>query len=145
MQHKCVKNRKRSKRRAIACPVHGCYLDSASPKKYLFADRPGQLQARGMSRKTASMLIAERTTVSLTQEWLEAFWCRECEQTQWYHVRKFEPTGKGVKESCRYEVRLAPQELWKQVSGVIHPEGNPSVGEFTLRHARQNTYRRVWE
>ena len=35
-----------------------------------------------------------------------------------------------------YEIALAPTELWQQVSGVIHPQGNPSVGEFTRSQSR---------
>jgi hypothetical protein len=99
----------------------------------LFADQPGQLQQRGLSRKHALMLIADRTTVGLQGEWLEAFWCHECQDTTWYYVLKTRDNGK-VKSS--YRVRPAPQELWQQVHGVIQAGGNPSVGEFTRRQSR---------
>ncbi len=128
MQRRCDRNRKRSKRRAIYCPIHGCYIDSVSQKYQLFADQPGQLQQRGMSRRNALMLVATKTTVSIEGEWLEAFWCEECQQKTWYHVCK--------SEGRTYELSLAPQELWQQVTGVIDPQGNPSVGEFTRRHSR---------
>ncbi|MBE9049458.1 hypothetical protein IQ243_03380 [Nostocales cyanobacterium LEGE 11386] len=128
MQRRCDRNRKRSKKRAIYCPVHGCYLDSVSQKYQLFADQPGQLQQRGMSRRNALMLVANQTAVPIEGEWLEAFWCEQCQQTKWYHVRK-------VNERT-YEVALAPQELWQQVTGVVDPKGNPTVGEFTRRHSR---------
>ncbi|MBE9179508.1 hypothetical protein IQ268_13140 [Oculatella sp. LEGE 06141] len=128
MQRRCDRNRKRSKRRAIFCPAHNCYLDSVSQKYPLFADRPGQLQQRGVNRRDALMLIANQTAVSINGEWLESFWCKECQETKWYHVKK---------EGDRaYEVRIAPQELWQQVHGVIQPLGNPSVSEFTRRHSR---------
>lgn len=94
----------------------------------MFADQPGQLQQRGMSRRSASLLIASQTTVSINGEWLEAFWCIECQQTSWYHVRQCNGT---------YQLSLAPQDLWQQVTGVIDPQGNPSVGEFTKRNAKQ--------
>ena len=134
VQDRCVKNksRSRSKRRSIYCPIHDCYLDSVSRKYYLFADRAGQLQSRGMERATAQMVIAAHTTVSLQGEWLEAFWCDLCQSKQWYHVRK---TGDRV-----YEVSLAPNELWQAVGGVIHPNGNPSVGEFTRTSAKMTGY-----
>jgi hypothetical protein len=103
-----------------------------SPKYSLFADRAQHLQQRGMGRKSALMLVAERGTISLNGEWLEAFWCDRCQETQWYHVRK---TGDRT-----YEVELAPPELWQQVQGVIQPHGNPSVGEFTRRQARSKGY-----
>jgi hypothetical protein len=135
VQDKCVKKRTRSKRRSICCPVHNCYLDSASKKYYLFADRPEQLQARGVNRLAAQTLIRFHTTVSITGEWLEAFWCDRCQTRRWYYVSK---TGERT-----YEVSLAPDELWQRVAGVIHPNGNPSVGEFTRRESRVTGYQGV--
>ncbi|MBN3884072.1 MAG: hypothetical protein V7K64_02650 [Nostoc sp.] len=132
MQRRCDRNRKRSKRRAVYCPVHGSYLDSRSQKYQLFADQPGQLQKRGMSRRSALMLVASQTAVPLEGEWLEAFWCDHCQQTQWYYIRK--------SDERTYEISIAPQELWRQVAGVIDPQGNPSVGEFTRRQAKVLKY-----
>jgi hypothetical protein len=126
------KKKSRSKRRGIYCPIHGSYLDSVSQKYYLFADRPEQLQSRGMGRATAQMVIRAHTTVSIQGEWLEAFWCDLCQTTQWYHIRK---TSDRV-----YAVSLIPDELWQAVGGVIHPNGNPSVGEFTRRMAKMIGY-----
>ncbi len=135
MQDKCVKNRTRPKRRNIYCPIHECYLDSTSKKYYLFADEPEQLQARGVGRQAAHSLIRYHTTVSISGEWLEAFWCDRCQSTQWYYV---------CKTSDRtYDVSLAPRELWQRVTGVVHPNGNPSVGEFTRREARIVKYQGV--
>ncbi|MDJ0734421.1 MAG: hypothetical protein QNJ47_10180 [Nostocaceae cyanobacterium] len=131
MQRRCDRNRKRSKRRAIYCPVHGCYLDSVSQKYSLFADRAGQLQQRGIRRRDALMLVASKTAVALEGEWLEAFWCEQCQSKQWYHVRKHERT---------YNLSVAPPELWQQAMGVINPQGNPSVGEFTRKNSRMLTY-----
>ncbi|OLT55646.1 hypothetical protein [Moorea bouillonii] len=126
---RCQRNRKRSKRRAIVCPIHGCYLDSVSQKYRLFADRPGQLQTRGVKQKYALMLIASKTTVAIEGEWVEAFWCNQCQKTKWYHVCK---SGDRT-----YKVSLAPAELWQQVTGVIDPDGNSSVGEFTRRQSKR--------
>jgi hypothetical protein len=129
MQNSCVqkskRNRKRSRRRAIFCPVHGTYLDSVSQKYSIYADQPGQLQERGIAPTTARLLMAQQVTVGLTGEWIEAFWCEHCQQQEWYHVKK---TGDRA-----YEIVLAPAELWQQVQGVTHPRGNPSVSEFTLK------------
>jgi hypothetical protein len=131
LQRRCDRNRRRSKRRAIYCPIHGCYLDSASQKYPLFADRAGQLQQRGMNRRDALMLVASRTAVPLDGEWLEAFWCSECQETRWYHVRK---------QDNSYNISPAPPELWQQATGVINPQGNPSVGEFTRKQSRMLGY-----
>jgi hypothetical protein len=126
------RNRSRSKRRAIFCPDHGVYLDSVSQKHTLYASKPEHLQQRGMGRRLALTLVAGLGTVPLQGEWLEAFWCDHCQATQWYHVRK----GEGN----QYELLPAPQDLWLQANGVIFPEGNPTVGEFTRRQARQTTF-----
>jgi len=135
LQRRCDRNRKRSKRRAIYCPIHNSYLESRSQKYQLFADRAGQLQQRGMSRRSALLLVANKTTVSLEGEWLEAFWCEECQQTKWYHVCKL--------EERTYKVSVAPPELWQQVTGAIDPQGNPSVGEFTRRQAKVLNYHSI--
>lgn len=127
MQKRCDRNRKRSKRRAIYCPVHSCYMDSMSQKHSLFTEQAGQLQQRGIRRREALMLVAAKTAVPLEGEWLEAFWCKHCQETKWYHVRK--------KESV-YELSLAPAELWQQATGVINPHRNPTVSEFTFRQAQ---------
>lgn len=99
-----------------------------SQKYHLYADQAGQLQQRGMNRRNALLLVANQTAVPIEGEWLEAFWCEQCQQTKWYHVCKTDERA--------YEIKLAPPDLWQQVTGVIDPQGNPSVGEFTRRHAR---------
>ena len=128
LQRRCDRSRKRSKRRAIYCPIDGHCLDSVSPKHLLFADLSEQLQQRGVSRKSALLLMANKSTISLQGEWLEAFWCQECQKTQWYHVCKTGPRS--------YSLSIPPAELWRQAQGVLDPDGNPSVGEFTRRQSR---------
>ncbi|WP_138506406.1 hypothetical protein [Nostoc sp. PA-18-2419] len=132
MHRRCDQNRKRSKRRAIYCHIDSCYIHSVSQKYKMFADQAGQLQQRGMSRRNALMLVATQTAVPIEGEWLEAFWSEECQQTTWYHIRKCGDRS--------YEILVAPQELWEQVTGVIDSLGNPSVGEFTRKSAKQVGY-----
>jgi hypothetical protein len=122
-----ARNRKRSKRRAIYCPLHNCYIDSVSQKYSLYADKVGQLRQRGIGQHTALLLIKTHTAIPLQGEWLEAFWCDQCQRTEWYYVKK---TNRS------YELNVAPAELWQQVQGVTHPGGNPSVSEFTLKSSR---------
>ncbi len=128
MGKRCHRNRNRSKRRAIYCLNHGCYIDSVSQKYPLFADRAGQLQERGMSRRSAVILLHNNAAVLLEEEWLEAFWCEQCQQTKWYRIRKI--------DKHRYIASIAPRELLLQVDGVFHPQGNVSVSEFTRRQGR---------
>jgi len=125
---RCDRNRKRSKRRNLCCPLHGCYLDSAGSKHSLYADRSEDLQQRGISRRNSLLLVAGQKTVLLDGEWLEPFWCQECQATKWFHVRKV--------DASRYELSVAPVHLWQQAVGVIDPKGNPTVGEFTRRQSR---------
>ncbi len=132
MQKRCDRNRKRSKRRAIYCPIHGCYIDSASQKYPLFADNVQQLRQRGMGRQNAHILVAAKTTVSLKGEWLEAFWCDRCQKTEWYYVKR---TGERT-----YHLSVAPSRLWQQATGAIDPRGNPSVGEFTRKQSKRLNY-----
>lgn len=126
------RNRNRSKRRSIYCPIHDRYLDSVSQKYPLHTTKPEHLQQRGMGRRFALTLIADYGTVTLAGEWLEAFWCDNCQGTQWYHVRRTGAKGCALSPS--------PEELWSQASGVILQTGNPTVGEFTRRQARQTTF-----
>ena len=123
------RNRKRSKRRAIYCPIHGCYLDSTSQKHFLYADQSSQLRSRGYSHKNAVLVLGDRGTVSLSGEWLEEFWCNECQTKQWYYVQKQEKS---------YILTPAPRELWQNATGVVNSQGNPSVGEYTFRCASQS-------
>jgi len=135
LQKRCDKNRKRSKRRDICCPVHHCYIDSVSQKYPLFADQVEQLEKRGMPRQNALRLVSSRTTVPLEGEWVEAFWCEHCQQTSWYHVCK------GADRT--FQVLVASRDIWQYVTGVIAPDGNPSVGEFTRKNARMIKYNGV--
>ncbi|MEB3199675.1 MAG: hypothetical protein VKK62_03990 [Synechococcaceae cyanobacterium] len=112
------------------CPLHSEHrLYSVSPKHHLYVTDVGQLIVRGMSkRKADELLSAYRRVLPLSDEWLECFWCDACDTSQWWHVKRLD----------RYEHVLSPvpRELWEQASGVIRPEGNPTVSQFTRRHAR---------
>jgi hypothetical protein len=141
VSHRCSQKRRRSQRRMILCPEHGCYLESASPKYPLFADQPQQLQARGVARLNAQLLLSQQTAVSLQGEWLECFWCTECQNTCWYHVRRSTAAAGGGR--CRYDLSRVPPELWQRSTGTIHPMGNPSVGEFTRRQSRMVKYNQL--
>ena len=132
MQTPKRRNRKRSKRRAIYCPVHGCYVHSVSQKHRLYADKAEHLRERGMSRKTSAMVMASYTTVPLDDEWLECFWCDECQQNEWYWVVK--------SPENTYKLNRIPEHLWQQAQGVILATGNPTVSEFTRRQSRRMNY-----
>jgi hypothetical protein len=143
MPNQRTRNRQRSKRRSLYCPRHGCYLDSVSRKYNLFADQVEQLQQRGLSHKNASLVFSSRRTVSLTGEWVEEFWCNECQSTEWYHVRRLD--GGGSSRAAAFHLAPVAPELWQQVTGAIEANGNPSVGEFTRTQAKATGYRGLQE
>ena len=126
------RNRKRSKRRAIYCPIHGCYIDSVSQKHRLYADKAEHLRDRGMSKRASLRVMASYTTVALEREWLEAFWCEECQQNEWYWIAQ--------SEDKTYGLSRIPEDLWQQAQGVILSTGNPTVSEFTRRQSRRMSY-----
>jgi hypothetical protein len=95
-----------------------------------------------MGRRLALTVIQTHTAVPIPGEWLEAFWCPECQETTWYHVRRCTLDNPSHQRE-QYNIRPAPQPLWQQAAGVIHPEGNPSVGEFTRRLSRMTSYQGV--
>jgi hypothetical protein len=132
MQAQKHRNRKRSKRRAIYCPIHGCCIDSVSQKHRLYADQAQHLQERGINRKISSMLMASHATVPLVGEWLEAFWCEECQRSEWYWIKQL--------EDKTFTLSKIPHDLWQQAQGVILSEGNPTVSEFTRRQSKRMNY-----
>lgn len=127
MGRRCDRNRKRSKRRAIYCPIHNCYLDSVSQKFSIYSNQTSHLKQHGMGKQAARRILEKHSEVVLQNHWLEAFWCEECQDVQWYYI---------YKNDCDYKVSIPPNDLWERVVGVNDPRGNPSVGEFTLRHSR---------
>ena len=126
------RNRNRSKRRAIYCPIHGCYLDSVSQKHRLYADKAEHLCKQGMGKRMARRVIASHATVTLEGEWLEAFWCEECQQKEWYWVFQL--------ENKTYSLSTIPIDLWQRAQGVMLSTGNPTVSEFTCRQSKRISY-----
>jgi hypothetical protein len=125
-----LRSRSRSRRRVLFCPHHPEErLLSVSPKHHIYLTDVGHLVVRGLSRKKADeVLQAYRRVVALTDEWLECFWCESCQSSTWWHVRRH--------DRLSYTLSAVERGLWEQASGVIRPEGNPSVSQFSRRHAR---------
>jgi hypothetical protein len=114
----------------MLCPCHPDQpLFSISTKHHLYATEVGTLVLRGLKRSTATELLAQyRNVLPLNDEWLEGFWCQSCYQVRWWHVTR--------SKQHHYQLQSIAPGLWEQVSGVIRPEGNPSVGQFTRQSAR---------
>ncbi len=133
---RCDRNRRRSKRkggRRILCQEHGCLMESASRKYSLFADSSKSLQERGMSQRKANLVMQNHTTVLLQDEWLEAFWCPDCQEKNWFHIKQ---------KKERFEIVSVAPELWQRTTGTV-PNGNPSVSEFSQRESKRLTSRPI--
>lgn len=124
------RTRRRPRRRELLCPLHPEQkLFSVSPKHHLYITDVGQLVLRGLSkRKADELLAAYKRVLPLSDEWLECFWCEDCGSSSWWHVTRLE---KQV-----YTLSPVARDLWEQASGVIRPEGNPTISEFSRRQAR---------
>lgn len=124
--------RRRARRRELRCPVHPTLkLFSVSAKHHIYLTDRGALMLRGLSKRRADAVMqAYRQVLPLTDEWIEGFWCEGCNGTNWWHVRRH--------DRHEYSLSRVPAELWEQASGVIRPEGNPSVSQYTRRQARAN-------
>jgi hypothetical protein len=79
-------------------------------------------------RKADEVLAAYNRVLPLSDEWLECFWCDSCQTSSWWHVKRL--------ESASYQLSPVPRELWEHASGVIRPEGNPTISEHSRRYAR---------
>lgn len=126
------RQRRRPRRRELHCPRHPEQrIFSVSPKHHLYLTDVGQLMIRGLSKRRADELLAAyKRVLPLSNEWIECFWCEDCGTSTWWHVKRH--------DRCDHTLAPVPRELWAQASGVILPEGNPSVSQFTRRQARAN-------
>lgn len=135
VSRRCERNRNRTRPggRRITCPIHGFCLKSCSRKYPIFAENLGQLREGGISKRRAQLSLTVSQTVPLQHEWLESFWCNECNDVTWYHVRKVDD---------RHLLQTATPEHWQRATGVAPPPGfNPSVSEFSQREAHLNVLR----
>ena len=121
---------RRPSRREIRCPFHPeQLLQSVSPKHHLYLTEAGPLIIRGLSKRRAEQLLAAyRKVLPLADEWLESFWCAQCEASCWWHVKRL---GRH-----KHHLSAVPTQLWEQATGVMRPEGNPTVSQFTRRQAK---------
>ncbi|BAZ08384.1 hypothetical protein NIES4071_01890 [Calothrix sp. NIES-4071] len=66
--------------------------------------------------------MANEATAFLKDEWLEAFWCDECQQTNWYHIKKVDVNDAQTQsESITYQVLTALPAHWQQTISAIFP------------------------
>ena len=127
---------RRPRKRELFCPVHPDQLIQGNGKKYyLHLLQPEQLQQRGISAKKAQLIINAYPVLVLSNEWLEELFCPKCGSRRWFHVIK--------NDTVLHTVRWAPRDLWEQVAQVDPTNANPTVSDYTRRHARRGTIKRV--
>ena len=130
------RQRRRPKGRNLACPFHDDAVLKGNGKKYfLHLLSAEELQQRGMTTKTARLVINAYPVFVLSNEWLEELYCDQCGANRWFHITKH--------DADHYSVRVAPQHLWEQVAHVDPTVANPTVSEFTRRQARRHQQKRV--
>ena len=130
------RRKRRPRRRQLFCPAHPrqC-IQGNGQKYYLHLLQPEQLQQRGMTTKTAKLVIQAYPVLVLSTEWLENLFCPQCGCSRWCHVRQH--------DRIAHTVRWAPRELWQQVAHVDPTAANPSVSQYTRRNARRNQLKRM--
>ena len=127
---------RRPKKRELFCPAHPDQRIQGNGKKYyLHLLQPEQLQQRGMNARKAKLIINAYPVLVLSNEWLEELFCPQCGNCRWFHVTKH--------DAVQHTVRWAPRELWEQVAHVDPAAANPTVSEYTRRHARRNAIKRA--
>jgi hypothetical protein len=127
---------RRPRRRVLHCPAHpGQRIEGNGRKYFLHLLTAEELRARGMSSRTAKLVIQAHPVLVLSQEWLEELWCPQCGSARWCHVTRH--------DSVAHTVRWAPRSLWQQVAHVDPVEANPSVSQFSRREARRHRSRRA--
>jgi hypothetical protein len=128
--------RSRPKRRQLLCPAHPDQrLVGTGRKYYLHLLKSEELMARGMSDKTARVVMQAYPVLVMSNEWLEELFCPECGSSRWCHVTRGDT-------DC-LSVSWAKPELWQQVAHVDPLLPSPSVSEYSRRQARRLTHRRI--
>lgn len=122
--------------RDLRCPAHPEQRIAGNGRKYfLHLLTQEQLRQRGMSDKTARLVIQAYPVLVLSNEWLEELHCPQCGSSRWCHVVRHDRVA--------HTVRWAPRDLWQQVAHVDPLESNPTVSQFTRRESRRHRRKRA--
>ena len=123
----------------MICPANPEQRIEGNGKKYfLHLLNPEDLKARGMTHKTAQLVIQAHPVLVLSNEWLEELFCPQCGSSRWCYISRI--------DRVLHHVRWAPRELWQQVAHVDPTSPNPSVSEYTRRIARRTSIgHRYWD
>jgi hypothetical protein len=134
-----AKRSRKNKKQVFNCPFCQDKLwRVGSPKHYLYYREVAELQENlNISRKKASLLIAQNNTYLDKNTWIESFFCQE-HGTMWLKL--------SHKVEQPIKISLANDDDWQRSSGTINPNfPNPSVSEYSYYMSRKpqiktNTY-----
>ena len=126
---------RRPQRRQLFCPAHPEQRIEGNGRKYfLHLLTPEDLKARGMSYKTAQLVINAYPVLVLSNEWIEELFCPQCGSSRWCHITQL--------DRHTHSLCWAPPELWQQVAHVDPLVPNPTVSQYTRRAARRTSLNR---
>jgi hypothetical protein len=126
----CKRSRK-NRKQEFNCPYCQTKLwRVGSPKHYLYYQEISEVQEKlNLSRKKASLLIAQNNTYLDKSTWIESFFCEQ-HGTMWLKI--------SHKVEQPREVSLASDDDWQKSTGTINPNiPNPSVSEYSYNMSRK--------
>jgi hypothetical protein len=125
------KRSRKNKKPEFNCPYCQTKLwRIGSTKHYLYYQELSEVQKNlNISRKKASLLIAQNNTYLDQSTWIENFVCEE-HGTMWLKIsRRLEQP---------IEISLASDNDWQKSTGTINPNfPNPSVSEYSYSMSRK--------
>ena len=126
-----ARRNRRPRKRERLCPAHPEQPIQGNGKKYyLHLLQPEQLRQREISSRKGQLILDTYPVLVLSNEWLEELFCPKCGGSRWCHVVKH--------DAVLHTVRWTPRELWEQVAHVDPTTANPTVSEYSRRHAPRN-------
>jgi hypothetical protein len=101
-----------------------------SPKHYLYYQEAAEIQKNiNITRKKASLLIAQNNTYLDQSTWIESFVCEQ-HGSMWLKIAR--------KAEQPLKVSLANDDDWQKSTGTINPNfPNPSVSEYSYNMSRK--------
>ncbi len=125
------KRKRKQTKQKFDCPYCQTKLwRMGSPKHYIYYQEISEVQKNlNISRKKASLLIAQNNTYLDQNSWIEDFYCQQ-HGKMWLKISR--------KVGLPMEVSLATDNDWKNSTGTINPNfPNPSVSEFSYSMSRK--------
>lgn len=125
------KRSRKGTKQKFNCPYcHTKLWRMGSPKHYIYYQEISEVQKiLNISRKKASLLMAQKNTYLDQSSWIEDFCCEQ-HGSMWLKI--------SHKIDSSMKISLATADDWKQSTGTVNPDfPNPSVSEFSYFMSRK--------